>query len=184
VTVGDATDGVTAGSATVPGLAVAAETTVTISWSTAGRSIGVHILTASHDHADGDPSNDQGSTTVTVDAPAPPPEIHVGDLDGVGANDGKSWSGAVTVVIHGPTHAAVGGARVAGTWSRSATATTECVTEAAGSCTVVFSGLKKNVASITFTVTGVTLAGQTYVPGQNHDPDGSSNGTAVTVSKP
>jgi hypothetical protein len=78
----------------------------------------------------------------------------------------------------------VTGARVVGSWSRSATATTECITGSGGTCTVSFSGLKKNVKSITFTVTGVTLAGQTYVASQNHDPDGSSNGTAVTVNKP
>ncbi len=108
----------------------------------------------------------------------------MGDLDGLAINDGKTWSGAVEIMIHNPNHAAVSGARVVGSWSRSVTATTQCTTSGSGTCAVVFAGLKKNVASITFTVTGVTLAGQTYLAGQNHDPDGSSNGTAVTVNKP
>ncbi len=184
VTVVDATDGVTVGSTTVPGLGVGAQTTVTINWNTSGSSIGSHTLTATHDYADDDPSNDQGSTTITVTAPAPPPEIHVGDLDGLSFNDGKTWSGAVEITIHNPNHAAVSGALVVGSWSRSVTASTVCTTGSTGTCIVIFSGLKKKVQSITFTVTSVTLAGQTYVASQNHDPDGSSNGTAVTVNKP
>ena len=184
VTVVDATDGVTVGSTTVAGLGVGAQTTVTINWNTAGSSIGTHTLTASHDYADDDASNDQGSTTVTVTAPAPPPEIHVGDLDGTGINNGSRWSGTVEITVHDPNHGAVTGARVVGSWSRSTTATTECTTGGSGTCTVSFSGLRKRVQSITFTVTSVTLAGQTYVASQNHDPDGSSNGTAVSVNKP
>jgi len=180
----DATDGVTVGSTTVAGLAVDAQAAVTINWNTAGSSIGTHILTASHDHADDGPSNDQGSTTVTVTAPAPPPEIHVGDLDGTGVNDRRRWSGTVEITVHDPNHGAVTGAQVVGSWSRSATATTECTTGASGTCTVSFSGLSRRVRSIMFTGTGVTLAGQTYVASQNHDPDGSSNGTAVTVNRP
>ncbi|MDH3456856.1 MAG: hypothetical protein OER90_08445, partial [Gemmatimonadota bacterium] len=184
ITLVDATDGVTVGNTTVAGLAAGAQTTVTINWNTAGSSIGAHTLTASHDHADDDPSNDQGSTTVIVTAPAPPPEIHVGDLDGTGTKNGKTWSGTVEITVHDPNHGAVTGVQVVGSWSRNTTATTECTTGSSATCIVSFSGLMKNVRSITFTVTGVTLAGQTYAASQNHDPDGSSDGTAVTVNRP
>jgi hypothetical protein len=37
---------------------------------------------------------------------------------------------------------------------------------------------------VTFTVSTVTLAGNTYNAGANHDPDGSSNGTTIIVSQP
>jgi hypothetical protein len=37
---------------------------------------------------------------------------------------------------------------------------------------------------VTFTVSNVTLAGNTYNAGGNHDPDGSSNGTTIIVLKP
>ena len=30
----------------------------------------------------------------------------------------------------------------------------------------------------------VTMAGQTYQAASNHDPDGSSNGTTITVIRP
>jgi hypothetical protein len=37
---------------------------------------------------------------------------------------------------------------------------------------------------VTFTVTSVTLAGSTYTPTANHDPDGDSTGTMITVIRP
>jgi subtilase family serine protease len=183
VTVMDDTDGVTVGSKSVAGLAVGATTTVTIDWNTAQSSIGTHTLTAHHDLADDDASNDQGSTTVTVTDPSPPAEIHVGDLDGLASNDGRTWSGTVEITVHDGNHTPVDGAYVAGTWSESAVVTQYCTTSG-GTCIVTFAGLRKKVGSITFTVTTAALAGQTYVAGQNHDADGSSNGTSVTVNKP
>jgi len=44
--------------------------------------------------------------------------------------------------------------------------------------------LRNNRTSVTFTVTSVTLSGSTYVPGANHDVDGSSNGTSIKVNRP
>jgi hypothetical protein len=37
---------------------------------------------------------------------------------------------------------------------------------------------------VTFTVSSVVKTGYTYMPASNHDPDGDSNGTAITVHKP
>jgi hypothetical protein len=37
---------------------------------------------------------------------------------------------------------------------------------------------------VTFTVSNVTLAGNTYNASANHDPDGDSNGTSITVLQP
>ena len=42
---------------------------------------------------------------------------------------------------------------------------------------------KKN-GSVTFTATGVSLFGFTYQLSDNHDPDGDSTGTSITVLKP
>jgi hypothetical protein len=44
-------------------------------------------------------------------------------------------------------------------------------------------GLRKGIASVTFTVTDVALAGDAYVAGANHDVDGSSDGTSITVMR-
>jgi hypothetical protein len=45
-------------------------------------------------------------------------------------------------------------------------------------------GLKTSAASITFTVTNLTLMGLTYQSAANHDPDGDSIGTAISILKP
>ena len=37
---------------------------------------------------------------------------------------------------------------------------------------------------MTFTVVNVTHATFTYKSADNHDPDGDSNGTAITLSRP
>jgi hypothetical protein len=38
--------------------------------------------------------------------------------------------------------------------------------------------------SATFTVTNVAAGGLTYSASANHDPDGDSNGTSITMLKP
>jgi len=49
---------------------------------------------------------------------------------------------------------------------------------------VLFPNLKRNVKSVTFTVTSVTMPDKTYLSSANHDVDGSSNGTTVKVNRP
>jgi hypothetical protein len=45
-------------------------------------------------------------------------------------------------------------------------------------------GIPKNTGSVTLTVTNVALGTFVYQPASNHDPDGDSSGTAITVTKP
>jgi hypothetical protein len=67
VTLNDDTDGVTIGIQTISGgLVAGAATILTFSWDTSSASLGDHTLTASHDFADDDASNDSRSTTVSV----------------------------------------------------------------------------------------------------------------------
>jgi hypothetical protein len=43
--------------------------------------------------------------------------------------------------------------------------------------------MSRNRSTVTFAVTNV-IGSLTYAPASNHDPDGSSNGTSITVIKP
>jgi hypothetical protein len=43
--------------------------------------------------------------------------------------------------------------------------------------------IRKKFAKETFTVSGVSSTGLTYTAAFNHDPDGDSNGTAITVAR-
>ena len=44
--------------------------------------------------------------------------------------------------------------------------------------------LKKRNKSVTFTVDNVAIPLLQYQPAENHDPDGDSDGTTITIVKP
>jgi len=121
---------------------------------------------------------------VTV---SPPATAHVGNLEGGAGSSGTSWSATVIVVVHDGTHGLLDGATVTGVWNPSGLASDTCTTGelgTLGACFVLFPSISNSVASETFTVTSVTKAGVSYLPAENHDPDGSSNGTVITVNHP
>jgi len=57
-----------------------------------------------------------------------------------------------------------------------------CTTNASGQCTVRRSWLTNS--SATYTVSNVTHGSLAYEAGGNHDPDGDSDGTQITVARP
>jgi hypothetical protein len=180
VTLVDETDSVTIGTTSVGSLDVGAQTTVGVSWNTADASIGDHTLVGSHDFADDIPANDHASTIVTVTGPND--DLHVGDLDGTAAKDGKTWTATVLIAIHATDHSPVAGVQVSGSWSAYGTSVNQCTTGSDGTCTVTFAGIKRK--SVSFTVTAAMLTGRPYQPAQNHDDDGDSNGSTIVVTKP
>jgi hypothetical protein len=111
----------------------------------------------------------------------PPAAVHVGDLEAAAVDQGSRWTATVTIVVHDAGDSLAGGITVTGTWSGGASGGASCVTAAGGQCQVS-KQVKRGAASATFSVTG--LSGATYAPGSNHDLDGDSNGTAVTVARP
>jgi hypothetical protein len=113
----------------------------------------------------------------------PVPPVHVADLDGASAGAGPVWSAQATVLVVDSVGAPVEGARVDGSWTDGdGTTPTSCTTDAAGTCSVSSSDLRKKVATVTYRVTGI--AGFAYDPGANQDPDGDSDGTSLTIGKP
>ena len=133
-----------------------------------------------------DGAGGSASTTVsmTVTSVPEPTSMHVGDLDGSGTVSGKKWTARVTIRIDNATHGALANANVTGTWSAGASGPATCRTSVVGICTVSKSSIPTTTGSVTFTVTGVTLSGRIYEPSENHEPDGDSTGTAITVSRP
>ncbi len=185
VTLQDATDGVTIGKQSVAGLTAGASTTLTFSWNTTASSFGNHTLSASHTLTDDVPSNNQSTTTVTVNSPSM--VIHIGDLDGFASRNGSNWSVTVEITVHDANHAPLNGATVVGHWSQLGQNSNTCTTGdlgGNGTCTVLFPSLKRSVSSVNFTVVSVTMADRIYDRTLNHDVDGSSNGTTIKVYKP
>ncbi|HSL32610.1 MAG TPA: Ig-like domain-containing protein, partial [Candidatus Limnocylindrales bacterium] len=132
---------------------------------------------------DGSSASAPATVSITV-APAPPTTIHVGDLDATATVQGKNWTARVTIRVDDTAHTAVAGAVVRGSWSAGSSGTATCTTTSSGTCAVQKAKLSRaSVASVTFTVTSVTVSGLTYLPGSNHDPDGG-NGTAIVILRP
>jgi hypothetical protein len=186
VTLTDNTDGSPIGTQTVgDGLSVGAFTVLTFDWNTAGASIGEHTLTATHDLVDDNLANNSNSTVVTVtETPIGASGMHVGDLFPYNSSEGRTWSGYVIVGIHDENHAPIVGATVYGSWTGSGLAVDECETDYAGECLMLSTLNAKKTKSLTFTVTDVVFGTATYSPSDNHDADGDSDGTSVTIKKP
>jgi serine protease AprX len=109
--------------------------------------------------------------------------LHVGDLDGASASSKNIWGANVTILVHNSFEDPVANASVSGAWSNGASGTTSCITDTSGTCQVVMSGLSSKTASVTFSIINVSASGMTYDANANHDPDGDSIGTSLTVSK-
>ena len=137
------------------------------------------------------PENTPTATATPENTPTPTPTsepsadtMHVGDLDGTSINNGSTWTANVTITIEDAGHNPVANATVSGSWSNGASGTASCTTGSSGQCTVSVSGIRKRTGSVTFTVDNVSHSTLTYDATANHDPDGDSNGTTITVNKP
>jgi len=146
-------------------------------------------LTPSHGYANGGSytatlvvTDNSGATasqiaTVTV----VPPSIHIGDLDRISTSQGSTWTATVTITVHDSSHSSVANAVVSGSWSNGSLAS--CTTNALGRCSVVMPGIPRKTANLRFSVTNTALATFVYKPADNHDPDGESDGTTITISR-
>ncbi len=114
------------------------------------------------------------------------PLIHVGDLDGVStATSSSRWKASVTIAVHDARHNPIANAAVSGAWSAGTSGSGSCVTGPTGRCAIAKTGLSRSsVSRVTFSVTNVTATGMTYQASANHDSDGDSTGTALTVFRP
>jgi PKD repeat protein len=119
-----------------------------------------------------------GTRSQTVTAVRLP--IHVADLDGAGTAVQSKWNATVTISIHDSSHATVAGVVVTGFWNDGTSAT--CTTTGDGRCAVIKSGLLKT-AKASFSISNLSHATFAYTSGGNHDPDGDSNGTAITFTR-
>ena len=113
----------------------------------------------------------------------------MGDLDGRSnkLKRNAGWEAKVTIIVHDGTEGKVANATVGGHWDGEGANSVSCVTGAnrksAGNCAIVLSPLNNGVDSVTFTVDSITAAGYIYYDADNHDPDGDSDGTSITVSR-
>jgi subtilisin family serine protease len=137
---------------------------------------------------DGDPTNGNQDFTsrFTTAAAGAAGTVHVGDLDGESVKLERSkWKALVTITVHDAGEGLVAYATVSGTWTQNGTVVGNyaCVTGGSGQCTIDSGQLPGKSPKATFTVDSVTHSDYTYDAAANHDPDGDSDGTSITVSK-
>lgn len=131
------------------------------------------------------PTPTSTSVPTATSTPAPGSTMHVGDLDGAGTSVSNAfWRASTTITVHDSNHSPVASATVTGAWSGGPTGSASCTTNSNGQCTVQRNLSKNRFASATFAVTNITTSGYTYDPNANHDPDGDSDGTTITVNRP
>jgi hypothetical protein len=114
--------------------------------------------------------------------PPPPPSgssVHVGDLDVATGAGKRRWWSRVTVELHDADENPVSGASV--TFDTGA-GNVSCQTGDTGRCTTKRLNQNNSVPSLTYTV--VSVSDPNYNAGENHDPDGDSNGTSITALRP
>ncbi len=130
--------------------------------------------------SDGQGGTDTATVSIIVQSVS---TLHVGDLDGSAKwVNTKKWTATVIATVFDGAGLPVSNAAVQGTWSNGITST--ATTDGAGQATLLSGNVDKSIGSVTFTVTNVTHASFQYDPAGNTDPDGDSNGTAITVLKP
>jgi len=127
---------------------------------------------------------DNSNATATYSSTVTLPGVHIGDLDGASNPNRSSWSASVTVVVHDDAHRPVVNAAVTGSWSGSPGVSRSCTTSVSGACTITSDALPNSAgSSTTFNVSSVVAGAAFYDAARNHDVDGGTNGTTVTVRR-
>jgi hypothetical protein len=139
------------------------------------------------------PEPTPGPTPEPTPTPDPTPDppaltLHIADLDGVSAvQNRKTWQASATVLVVDASGAPIPDATVTiSSWSNDGYLwdIEPCLTDTSGLCSLSYGRIGNDAASLTFTVDDVAHATHTYQPVDNTDPDGDSDGTTITVSKP
>jgi hypothetical protein len=123
------------------------------------------------------------ATRTPTPTSMPAVTMHVGDLDGFPtALSGPMWEANIIIQVHDVNGNPVPNALVVGSWSEGFSGMGYCPTDASGTCTIsTGETIHRAEESVLFTVSNVARSGSTYAPGDNHDPDGDSDGTTIRV---
>jgi dipeptidyl aminopeptidase/acylaminoacyl peptidase len=116
------------------------------------------------------------SQTITVTRGA----MHVGDIDAATVTQQNTWSATATITMHDEGHRPLVDTLVSASWDGGSSVS--CTTGAAGSCVLTRSKIPRK-ASVNLTVLGASNSNFFYAPAGNHDPDGGSTGTTISISR-
>jgi uncharacterized repeat protein (TIGR01451 family) len=171
-------------------VAAGAQATVTVTARPSAAGSLVNRASVAATEPESNMTDNAASVTTTVNATAPPPpppppaiKTHVGDLDASRTHVSRTtWRATVRVVAHDAQHTPVAGAVVTAHWSGGFSGTGSCKTNTSGVCSMTTQNINVS-SSVRFDITALTKSGTSYDGSANHDPDGSSNGTSLTVAR-
>ena len=123
------------------------------------------------------------SSPIPTSTPVTGSSIHSGNLDAASTSSGSRWNAIVYVTVHDASEMPIQGVAVSGNWSSGTTGSGSCTTGADGTCSISRNNLKTSVGSVNFSVSLLSFS-LPYQSSVNHDPDGDSNGSSITVLKP
>ena len=121
-------------------------------------------------------------TPEPSETPEPEIVIHVGNIDGAAFSQGSEWTANVQITVHTQDELPMTGVSVIGEWDNGSEVAL-CVTGDDGTCTLTSPPNRKRNKRITFTLTNLSHSMATYDSSANHDPDGDSDGTTITVRR-
>ena len=120
-------------------------------------------------------------TSATVNNPGA--TTHVGDLDSSTTAKGNTWTALITITVHDANHAPLAGATVSGSWSLgSAGLIVHDRQQRAVHGQQIGDVEARGVGDVHCERRHGSIK-DGYASSLNHDPDGDSNGTSVTVSR-
>jgi hypothetical protein len=146
-------------------------------WYTTVDDNGSHEITAMATDTKGQTSDHSITVTVTNEY------VHIGDLDASSRRFGWGfWRATITFTVHDSWHDPVEGATVYGVFN-DGSSLFKCTTKIDGTCNV--KGYQFYLNCLTFTVLDISHPDYFYDPtiDENHDPDGDSDGTNITVCR-
>ena len=131
-----------------------------------------------------DMENDSNGTVISAQRPFQP-TVFVNDIDATSAwVDSSTWSLAYTFTIVDHQNQLVENATLSGRWARGLSGTFTCTTDASGACTVAVETVTDQLSEVEAEVLNIDHWLLTYNKDNNHDVDGSSNGTKLKVVPP
>jgi hypothetical protein len=131
----------------------------------------VSIATFTRTPTPGSKSTPAGSTQT----------LGIADLDARSVSLNEASAVEVTVTVYDDTNTPIPNAQVTGLFSNGYDGTGTCVTDHSGVCTIVSGSITPGTPAVTFSITDISHPNLRYNSSKNHDPDGETNGTEITI---
>lgn len=145
------------------------------------------------------PSTPTPTRTTITNTPTPRPSTltptststtaysHIANLDKeVRIINENEWQPRFRIYVHDNNHKPISNAQVTATLTYGGNSyTTSCnqPTNASGFCNIVVSRILNTINQVTLQIVNINSTGKTYRSSENHDANGDSNGTSITLNR-